>query len=90
MEDEAPPGKIPRTNAPPAYEEETLDAEELVSGKLKKATMEDQLNRAVKKTRVSIAEPVETNSSDKDDDVCMQDMESDEAYTPTYTTRMRR
>jgi hypothetical protein len=78
MEDEAPPGVI--------YEEETLDEEELKSGKLKKATAEDQLNRAVKKTRVSIAEPEDTSANDKDNDVCMQDMESGGAYTQQYDT----
>jgi hypothetical protein len=87
MEDEAPPGPTyanPLTTTPPIYEEEALDAEELASGKLKKATMEDKLNRAVKKTRASIAEPVATIESDMDEDVCMQDMESDGAYTSLY------
>jgi hypothetical protein len=46
--------------------------------------MEDKLNRAVKKTKASIAEPVDTTESDMDEDVCMQDMESDEAYTSLY------
>jgi hypothetical protein len=78
MEDEAPPGVI--------YEEETLDEEELKSGKLEKATAEDQLNRAVKKTRASIAEPEDTSANDKDNDVCMQDMESGGAYTQQYDT----
>jgi hypothetical protein len=90
MEDEAPPGAIyadPLTTTPPIYGDETLDEEELASGKLKKATVEDQLNRAVKKTKASIAEPEDTSANDKDnDDVRMQDMGSDAAYTQQYDT----
>jgi hypothetical protein len=71
MEDEAPPGPIYSepllhvVGVPgfESYEAETLDEEELESGKRKKATAEDQLSRAVKKTEVSIAEPEETNAS---------------------------
>jgi hypothetical protein len=70
---ERPRGRFTRIptppHQPPIYEEETLDEEEIKSGKLKKATVEDRLNRAVKETRVSIAEPEETNAADKDNDV---------------------
>jgi hypothetical protein len=54
---EEPPELLPVDPA------ETLDEEELGSGKLKKATAEGQLSRAVKKTGVSIAEPEETDAS---------------------------
>jgi hypothetical protein len=70
IEDEAPPGPIYAEPRLPlgvlgsgSYEEETLDEEELESGKLKKATEEDKLNRAVKRTKVSMAEPEEQKAN---------------------------
>jgi hypothetical protein len=93
MGDEAPPGAIyadPLTTTPPIYEEETLDEEELASGKLKKATVEDQLNRAIKKTKVSIAEPEDTSANDKDNDVRMCRTWSRTRPTRSNTTRILR
>jgi hypothetical protein len=66
------------------YAEEALDDGEIESGKLKKATVGDVITGAFKKAKVTIAEPAEANESDMDEDVTMQDMESDEAYTNIY------
>ena len=66
------------------YAEETLEDEELESGKLKKASVGDVITGAFKKAKVTIVEPAAENDSDMDDDVPMQDMESDETYTNLY------
>jgi hypothetical protein len=89
MEDEPPPG--PSYVNPPSgdtpmgamliYAEEALGDGEIESGKLKKATVGDVITGAFKKAKVTIAEPAEAHDSDMDEDVAMQDMESDEAYT---------
>jgi hypothetical protein len=84
MEDEPPPGPKyanPPSGHPPMgamliYAEETLDDEELESGKLKKSSVGDVITGAFKKARVTIEEPAAANDSDMDDDVPMQDMES--------------
>jgi hypothetical protein len=46
------------------------------------------LNRAVKKTKVSMAEPEEqnTNAGNENNDVRMQEMESDGSYTRQFDT----
>jgi hypothetical protein len=92
MEDEPPPGPTyanPPSGHPPMgamliYAEEALDDGEIESEKLKKATVGDVITGAFKKAKVTIAEPAEANEPDMDEDVAMQDMESDEAYTNLY------
>ena len=66
------------------YAEETLDDEELESGTLKKSSVGDVITGAFKKAKVTIVEPAAENDSDMDDDVPMQDMESDKTYTNLY------
>jgi hypothetical protein len=61
-----------------------VDDGEIESGKLKKATAGGVITGAFKKAKVTIAEPAEAHDPDMDEDVAMQDMESDEVYTNLY------
>jgi hypothetical protein len=83
MEDEPPPGP---TYASPSSGHPPMGAMLIYaeSGKLKKATVGGVITGAFKKAKVAIAEPAAANDSDMDEDVTMQDMESDEVYTNLY------